>query len=131
MALQLYEKSAVQGYAQAQFILGWLYAEGEGVPQGVPQDYATARQWYEKAAAQGFVAAQVLLGELYQNGHGVSQDYVRAYMWYNLAAGHWGGDVKKFNAKYRDDVALRMTPAQIAEAQRLAQQCQAQKFKGC
>jgi hypothetical protein len=31
----------------------------------------------------------------------------------------------------RDRAAERMTSAQIAEAQKLTQQCQAQQFKGC
>ncbi len=111
----------------AQFNLGVLYANG----QGVLQDYATARGWYEKAAAQGDVKAQVNLGALYADGLGVPQDYVRAYMWYNLAAAHSMGDEQKLATKNRDEIAGRMTPAQIAEAQRLSQQCQAQQFKGC
>ena len=40
-------------------------------------------------------------------------------------------EIQEGTAKYRDDVARRMTSAQIAEAQRLAQQCQARQFKGC
>ena len=65
------------------------------------------------------------------NGQGVPQDYVRAYMWNNLAAAHLTGDEQKPAAENRDKVASRMTPAQIAEAQRLSQQCQARQFKGC
>jgi hypothetical protein len=52
-------------------------------------------------------------------------------MWYNLAVEHSTGDPQKFSANNRDRVARLMTPAQIAEAQRLAQQCHAQQFKGC
>jgi hypothetical protein len=99
--------------------------------QGVPQDYAMARGWYEKAAAQGNKWAQNDLGAMYDNGHGVPQDYVRAYMWYSLAVEHSMGNPQKFSVNNRDRVARLMTPAQISEAQRLAQQCQAQKFKDC
>jgi hypothetical protein len=159
---QWYEKAAAQGNAWAQNNLGWLYAHGHGVPQdyamarqwyeraaaqgnamaqydlgvlydnglGVPQDYATARQWWERAAAQGNAEAQTNLGLLYANGQGVPQDYVRAYMWNNLAAASTG-DQQKLAAENRDKVARRMTPAQVAEALRLSQQCQAQQFKGC
>ena len=95
-------------------------------------DHVKAHQWFEKAAAQGDAKAQRNLGYLYEVGWGVPQDYMRAYMWYNLAAEHFLTRAYQKNAvKYRDEVARRMTPAQIAEAQRLSQQCQAQQFKGC
>ena len=41
------------------------------------------------------------------------------------------GSEQKVAADFRDGVAGHMTPAQLAEAERLAQQCQAQGFKGC
>jgi len=41
------------------------------------------------------------------------------------------GGEQKFAVDNRDEVARRMTPAQLAEAQRRAQQCQAQQFEGC
>ena len=47
--LRAIQEAAAQGDAKAQFNLGYMYANG----QGVRQDYAMARQWYEKAAAQG------------------------------------------------------------------------------
>ena len=126
-AREWYEKAAAQGDAMAQFKLGVLHEFGHGVPQ----DYVQAAKWYEKAAAQGDEVGQYALGFLYEFGKGVPQDYVRAYMWLNLAAANSKGEIQEGTAKYRDDVARRMTSAQIAEAQRLAQQCQARQFKGC
>ena len=99
--------------------------------KGVRQDYAMARMWYEKAAAQGNGWAQSSLGFLYAEGLGVPQDYVKAYMWYSLATAHSTSDLQKSAASNRDKFALFMTVAQIAEAQKLSQQCQAQQFKGC
>jgi TPR repeat protein len=122
-----YEKAAVQGYAMAQFYLGVLYDKG----YGVPRDYTVARTWYENAAARGYAMAQTNLGVLYRSGHGVPQDYVRAYMWFSLAATHLTGTSQKPAEDSRDNIALRMTSTQIAEAEQLAQQCQAQQFKGC
>jgi hypothetical protein len=49
---------------------------------------------------------------------GVLQDYVRAHMWFNLSAAQGYQDA----VKNRDMVALRMTPSQIAEAQKLARE---------
>ena len=48
------------------------------------------------------------------------QDYVQAHMWLNLAAAH--DDEVKLATVARDDVAAKMTPAQIAEAQRMARE---------
>ena len=105
---------AEQGDANAQFNLGVLYYNGEGVSQ----DYVQARQWFEKAAAQGYVYAQHSLGVLYYKGQGVLQDYVQAHMWYSLAAEN-GYEIA---TGYRDDLAQQMTPTQIAEAQKLARE---------
>ena len=55
---------------------------------------------------------------MYANGQGVPQDYVQAHMWYNLAGA--SGDAE--GAKNRDLIAQKMTPAQVAEAQRLARE---------
>ena len=125
--LHTLQTQAAQGNAEAQTKLGLRYDRGDGVPQ----DDATARGWYEKAAAQGDQWAQNDLGAMYDNGHGVPQDYVWAYMWYSLAAENSKGDPQKFSANNRDRAARRMTSAQLAEAQRLSQQCRAQQIKGC
>ena len=47
---------ADQGHAIAQYNLGWMYANGEGVPE----DDAEAVRWYRLAADQGHADAQVL-----------------------------------------------------------------------
>ena len=126
--LQTLQTQAAQGDAKAQFFLGILYYNG----QGVPQDYGKARQWYEQAAAQGHAGAQNILAELYYAGLGVQQDDVRAYMWFSLAVARSTGNKQKSTAIQRDGaLTRRMTPAQVAEAQRLAQQCEAQGLKGC
>ena len=126
-ARQWYEKAAAQGEAGAQYNLGELYHDG----QGVPQDYAKAREWFMKAAAQGEAQAQHNLGVMYVYGRSVPKNYVRAYMWESLAAARLTGVQQRFAAENRDEIARRMTPAQIAEAQRLSQLCQTRQFKGC
>ena len=94
--------------------------------QGVPQDDKAAVKWYTRAAKQGNASAQYNLGFLYANGHGVIQDYVRAHMWFNIAAST--GDKGAVNN--RDKVAGVMTPAEIADAQKLARECVRKKYKG-
>jgi hypothetical protein len=91
-----------------------------------------ATKWYEKAAAQGDADAQFSLGLMYAIGDGVPQDDVRAYMWWSLAVAHSTDNKQKSTATQRDGaLTRRMTPAKIAEAKRLAQQCEAQGLKGC
>ena len=53
---------------------------------------------------------------MYANGPRLAQDYVQAHKWFNLSAASGNADA----LKNRDLVASKMTPAQIAEAQRLA-----------
>jgi hypothetical protein len=107
-------KAAEQGYAEAQYNLGVMYLNG----LGVRQDYATAMSWYRKAAEQGHASAQYSLGGMYLNGHGVPRDYTAAHMWFNLAAASGFPDAEKT----RDSVAARVTPWQIADAQKLARE---------
>jgi len=108
-----YQARSKQGDAFAQYNLGMMYENGEGVPQ----DYKTAVKWYKLAAEQGNADAQrnlrILqkkvteqiqrkklheraeqgdvffqynLGFMYSNGKGVLQDYKTALKWYKLAA---------------------------------------------
>src|SRR5439155_12456866 len=66
---------------EAQSELGWLYVNG----QGVPQDYGEALKWYRKAAEQNDPRAQNSLGLMYENARGVTQDYGEALKWYRKA----------------------------------------------
>ncbi len=83
-------------------------------------DYATALRLWRPLAEQGHADAQYSLGVMYSQGRGVPQDYVQAHMWFNLAALRLL-PFEGFNAaiQERNLVAELMTPAQIAEAQKL------------
>jgi TPR repeat protein len=112
--MKWYRLAAEQGYAFAQYDLGVMYDKGEGVLK----DYPQAVKWYRLAAEQDYVEAQIHLGVMYANGQGVSKDYVLAYMWSDLGAVA-GDDTARKN---RSDLATKMTPAQIAEAQKLSRE---------
>ena len=79
---------------------------------------AEAVRLYRKAAEQGLVEAQYNLGVMYAEGQGVRQDFVQAHMWFDLAAA--SGDLSA--RKNSEIIAAKMTPSQIAEAQRLARE---------
>ena len=111
---------AEQGDAEAQSAMGLLYSNG----RGVPQDSAEAVRLWRLAAEQGAAHAQHKLGLSYYDGDGVPQDYLQAHMWLNLSASRITGDYRYREevVRRRDDVAARMTPEQIAEAQRIARE---------
>ena len=89
--------------------------------QGVPQDLAEAVKWYRKAAEQGQEDAQNNLGIMYYKGQGVPRDYIQAHMWFDLAVAN-GNEMARDGL---DLVTKEMTPAHIAEAQRLAREWKA------
>ena len=96
-ANELYQKAIdlnIEGMAQAnnqyaQFHLGLMYANG----QGVSRNETTAVYWFRRAAEQGHALGQNNLGVMYQNGQGVEKDDCAAAHWYRKAAeqGHTGG----------------------------------------
>lgn len=73
---------------------------------------------YRLAVNQGYALAQNNLGVMYAKGQGVPQDYVQASMWFNLSMA-LGNQTA---ATYRYRAAALMTPAQIAEAEKLARE---------
>lgn len=128
-----FRKAAEQGNAEAQIILGLLYLEA----RGVPEDPAEAVKWFRRAADQGAIPAQRYLGYLYSHTEsglpfgqsptwqGVDLDYVLAHMWFNLAAAQ--GDDEALHK--RGEVEIKMTPQQIAQAERLATEWRTHKSK--
>jgi tetratricopeptide (TPR) repeat protein len=131
-AVKWFRKAAEQGHVIAQERLGFAYLNA----LGVPQDGVEAVKWFSKAAAFAgeiktycsFCAsadmARLVLGHIYADGaRGVPQNYVLAHMWYNVAtATNMSKEGAVETAERRDNLAKRMTPAQIAEAQKLARE---------
>ena len=112
-AIELFRKAAELGGGEAQYRLGFCYATGNGVPLNTAEAY----RWFQKAAKQSqFYTFGIFdIGEVYVKGKGVPADYLQGYKWYNLASALGN----EFAAKARDILAAKMTPDQVAEAQRL------------
>jgi hypothetical protein len=105
-----YRQAAERGNAEAQSKLGFLYYKGEGVPQ----HFGEAAYWSRKAAERGNINAQNNLARMYFQGEGVERDLVLS-----LAARR--GD--KNAIKARDKLfVFKLSPAQIAEGERLARE---------
>jgi TPR repeat protein len=120
-ALYWFTKAAEQGNVSAQFNLGITYNNGEGTPQ----DYKQALYWFTKAAEQGNDIAQLNLGVMFADGSGTPKNNVLAYVWWNIAAAQ-GNKIAKEN---RGIIEERMTPSQIAEAQKLSKEYYAKYVK--
>ncbi len=104
---------AEEGDESAQFLLGQVYQNGWW---RFPKDLREAQKWYLRAGKNGHARSQYRLGYMYERGIGdVSQSNTQAHMWFNLAA------LQGFEpaAISRDEIAERMTPEEIAEAERL------------
>jgi TPR repeat protein len=158
-ALQEWRPLAEQGNVGAQFNLGIMYRNGNGVIQ----DNAEAANWYRLAAEQGNADAQYNLGVMYKNGRGVVQDYAAAVDWYRKAAeqgharaqnnlgyiyengngviqdyviAHMWFNISSANGRARGSrdrgrIEQSMTHEQIAEAQALARRCMASNYQDC
>jgi TPR repeat protein len=116
-----YQKAATQGDSDGQYRVGLSYYAG----WGVPKNGANAFAWFSKSANQRNPMAQSMVGVCYDQGFGVRQDYVAAYMWLTLAiAGLANSDpqMAQNDVQSRTNVASHMTPAQIAQAQTMANQ---------
>ena len=110
---KLHKEVAEQGDSYAQRFLGDSYYLG----LGVTQDYAEAAKWYKKAAEQGDSVSQIIVGAMYEKGKGISKDFVEAYKWFSISGETGNGRM------YIEKLGKRkMTTAQIAEGQKLAQE---------
>jgi TPR repeat protein len=107
-AFEAWRALAEAGDAEAQTALAGLYFAG----QGAPEDPAEALRWYRRAAEQCDAVAQQNLGDLLSRGQGVTRDLVRAYLWLSLAAEQG----RPWAAQRRDQLTVRLTPAQRADA---------------
>ncbi len=116
-AAQWYRLAAESGCAKCQVRLAKMYYHG----RGVKWDRAEALRWYRRAAELGDPEAPFYLGVMYYNGEGVKPDHIQSHKWFDLAAARAEpGRIRDETANNRDIVAFRMSPAEIAEARRLA-----------
>jgi TPR repeat protein len=78
----IWKPLAEEGNATAQFNLGWLYRNGNGVAVNNER----ARQLWEQAARSGHAEAQMALALLYGQRGSPLEDEAQAIHWYRKAA---------------------------------------------
>ena len=67
-------ENAKKGDEKAQYVVGYMYYKGKGVPK----DYIKAAEWYKKSAEGSYTKALNNLAYLYQKGKGVNKDIHKA-----------------------------------------------------
>jgi TPR repeat protein len=77
-----YRKAAEGNIAAAQYMLGRLYASGEGVFKNMDE----ALQYHKLAAEQGYAESLFYIGLMYHAGTGISKDVDKAFFFYQKAA---------------------------------------------
>jgi TPR repeat protein len=114
-ALTWYRRAAEHGSGAGARAVGDFYAKG----RGVPADVVAAARWYRRGADRDDIQAQYKLAQMYFDGTGVTRDYSSAYVWYTLAASQAPLlDNRKGLIELRNIAGARMTPEQVAEAER-------------
>lgn len=112
LAMRALEPAARSGNAEAEELIGVMYAMG----LGVERDDVRAFEWYMRASLKGHAGAQSGIGWYFEVGRGVeAPDLVRAYAWYVLSA--IGGDPDA--AVSQEEVIKKMSEAQIEQAHKL------------
>ena len=108
-AMQLLRPAANAGNADAEELIGILYAMG----LGVERDDRRAFEWYLRSAMKGHAGAQSGIGWYYEVGRGLPEiDLVRAYMWYTLSA--IGGEPDALISQ--EEIVKKMDQQQIDDA---------------
>ena len=115
----------------AFFMFGAVSAQAQDYAKGLAAaqlgDFVTALKEWQPLAEQGYASAQNNLGVMYGYGQGVLQDNILSHMWYNIGSANGN---KKFS-EWRDDLAAKMTAADVAKAQAMAKECMSSGYKNC
>lgn len=128
-AAKWYALGASKGNALAQVGIGYMSMQGSGTPV----DFKAAASWFAKSAEQGDASAMLALGTLFELGKGVPKDVVQAYKWYALAAvddGEYEQDLFDRARRSRDELAKKITPAQVEEGEREVRKWKPMKRSG-
>ena len=116
-AFEHFSEYAKMGNATAQYYLGKMYYNGEGVSK----DYAIAVEWYRKSAEQGNADAQCSLGYMYTFSKGVSSDYTKAVEWFRKSAEQGYTDAQyELGYMYHNGIGVSKDYAKAAEWYRKA-----------
>jgi TPR repeat protein len=125
------QKSALIGATLAALFLGSANALAGPWEDGMVAynrgDYVPAMRLFRPLAEAGNPKAQTQIGTMYRKGEGAPSSPTRAFMWFSVAA-------KRGDAKAKTglrDVFRKMTPAEMSQAQQMAEACEASNCRTC
>lgn len=110
--INLLQKAAESGDAEAMVKLGRIFASGGKIPKDTKQ----AAKWIQLAAATGNPEGMFELGRLYRDGIGLMPNSVRAYVWFSRAAAANHAEAMLD----RDELVRAMSGDKLKEAQKLS-----------
>ena len=116
LSLEEFRKSAREGHAGAEFMLGVHYFNGFGVER----DSSIAAIYFHLAAEKGNPEAQLAFGSIFIRGVGVWQNLVRAHYWLSLAVSTNNESTGLYARVLRDATEKLMTDKEVREAKQLA-----------
>jgi len=115
-ARSMLEPLAQGGDIRAQYLLGRIYSEGEGIAKNDEEGV----KWYRLAADRGDTISQLALGTMYVNGRGVRRSFIRAYSWFTIVAQSDSRDAVGQALDVRDRIEQLMSSQEIKEAEGFA-----------
>ena len=115
-AFDEFHKLAESGHQGAEFMLGVMYFQGEGIGR----NKSLAAVWFHKSALKGHKGAQLAFGSIHIRGVGVNQDLYEAYRWLSLALASPSKDISSKADLLLRDTAQLMTPDEISSAKQSA-----------
>lgn len=110
-ALEYFQTAATGGHASAQYGLGSMYLNGEGVIR----DRSYGMRWLGTAAKKRYAPAAALLGDAYET----LGEIVRAVVWYRIAADNAGPDLAVYVVAQHDKLVSQLAPKNRARAEEL------------
>ncbi len=122
-AFDIFKPLAEKEHAKAQFNLGQMYYNG----QGVEQNYGEAFKWYKHAAKQGRAEGQFKLAKMYHEGKGVTEHNIYSHMWFSIAKTN-GYKKTQDSINYFKSV---MNSESIDKTQALTLKCWQSNYKDC
>lgn len=82
VAYKGFKQLAQDGHVKAQYLLGLLYLNGQGVGKNLDKGI----DWLKQAAGNGSYLAAAELGQIYASGKGVAMDTEEAAKWIELSS---------------------------------------------
>lgn len=116
-ALKSFGRSAKNGNTEAQYQIGIMFLEGQGMKAN-PED---AAYWFRKAAQNGHAPSQFEIGCCFLNGTGVQSDLRIAAEWFWRAAEQGDPDAALYVARmYRDGKGMSQDTAKARKYYKIA-----------